>query len=343
MIKNKIYCKKKQWKKCYNLKQKIFVLTKIFIIAIVIGTLCSACSNEEKDNSNMEQLTADQKENFISALKECSMDPSQVNSLEKLEDWSNGQRYSFKYDNDILYIYFYDDSSIASINLSIGDLHIYDENYMSLNYNNFKITSDEKEEMQIKAQFKLDEYLKNSSSASYNWTSYQRTNEYFAIAGNVTAKNSFGQKVSTPAYVELKKENDKLNIIYVEIESKSVFGTKTLPNIERQPRQNTDASNDNSIILKDGTVGNYGKYDTMDGNQYLRFYVPTGTYKATALVKNSMFYVESIEIHKEGGYDTPTTYNTVNLKNKNDSQIIQVADGQCISLVIGTRIRLDRQ
>ena len=69
-----------------------------------------------------------------------------------------------------------------------------------------KITSDEKEEMQIKAQFKLDEYLKNSSSASYNWTSYQRTNEYFAIAGNVTAKNSFGQKLVHQLMLNLKKK-----------------------------------------------------------------------------------------------------------------------------------------
>ena len=181
-----------------------------------------------------------------------------------------------------------------------------------------------------------------SKIIQYNWSSYQRTNEYLGISGTVESNNSFGQKVKSSVFVAFKLQEDMLSLIYVEINGTGVYGTKVSVEVPRVERKVENTSTDNSITLKDGTLGTYGKYDIMDGNQYIRYYIPNGKYKVTALVKNSMFYVESIAIHKENGYDTPTTYNTINLKNKNDTQNIEITDGQCISLVMGTRIKLEK-
>lgn len=296
----------------------------------------------KSDYSNIKGLNKKQKQNFITALKECNIEPSKVKSLKKTSDWSNGTRYSFSYKGDTLWLYMYDDNTVSSINLSLTGLHLYDENYESLNYENYYINSETASLMQIRAEEQVGIYLKDESSAKYNWNSYQRTNEYFAISGNVEANNSFGQKVKSTAYVEFKLQDKSLHIVYIEINGTRMYGTKVVPQINRVERKNSDKSSETSITLKDGVLGNFGKYDTMDGKQYIRYYIPNGKYKATALVKNSMFYVESIAIHKENGYDTPTTYNTITLKKKNDSQIIEITDGQCISLVMGTRIKLEK-
>ena len=296
----------------------------------------------KSDYSNIKGLNKKQKQNFITALKECNIEPSKVKSLKKTSDWSNGSRYSFTYKGDTLWLYMYEDNTVSSINLSLTGLHLYDEKYESLNYENYYISSANASLMQIRAEEQVGIYLKDESSAKYNWNSYQRTNEYFAISGNVEANNSFGQKVKSTAYVEFKLQDNSLQIVYIETNGTRMYGTKVVPQINRVERKNSDKSSETSITLKDGVLGNFGKYDTMDGKQYIRYYIPTGKYKATALVKNSMFYVESIAIHKENGYDTPTTYNTITLKKKSDSQTIEITDGQCISLVIGTRIKLEK-
>lgn len=300
-------------------------------------------SNDDNDNyNNIKGLSKKGKNNLVAALKECNINPSNIKSFKEVNEWSNGTRYSFTYKGDKLWVYMYDDDTVSSINLSLGGLHLYDEKYESLDYENYHISSETASLMEIRAEEQIDIYLKDASSAKYNWSSYQRTNEYLGISGTVESNNSFGQKVKSSVFVAFKLQEDMLSLIYVEINGTGVYGTKVSVEVPRVERKVENTSTDNSITLKDGTLGTYGKYDIMDGNQYIRYYIPNGKYKVTALVKNSMFYVESIAIHKENGYDTPTTYNTINLKNKNDTQNIEITDGQCISLVMGTRIKLEK-
>ncbi len=299
--------------------------------------------SSKTEYSNIKGLNSKEKKNFISALKECSMEPSEVKYLKKSNDWSNGTRYSFSYKGDALWLYMYDDDTVSSINLSLGGLHIYDEKYESLNYNNYYISEENAAMMKVLGEEQVGTYLKDKSSAKYTWNSYQRTNEYFAIAGSVEAKNSFGQKVTSSTYVEFRMQSETLGVIYIEVENKAVYGSKQVPEIKRVERKKeTGSEASNTITLTDGALGEYGKYDTMDGKQYIRYYIPIGKYKATALVRNSMFYIDSIAIHKENGYDTPVSYATINLKNKGDSQNIEILDGQCISLVMGTKIKLEK-
>lgn len=92
------------------------------------------------------------------------------------------------------------------------------------------------------------------------------------------------------------------------------------------------------IKLTDGKKGKYGKYDLFDDEPYLRYYVPTGTYKVKCTTSGG-FYVETIKIHKEDGYDTPTTIKQVTILQGEKTKI-KVKKGQCISLYINTEIVL---
>lgn len=92
------------------------------------------------------------------------------------------------------------------------------------------------------------------------------------------------------------------------------------------------------IKLIDGKKGKYGKYDLFDGEPYLRYYVPAGRYKVKCKASGG-FYVETIKIHKEDGWDTPTTIKQVNISEGEQTKI-KVKKGQCISLYINTKIVL---
>lgn len=326
------------------MKKKLLVGLSILVGLFTI----TGCETREQNKSGSKTdfdevlaiLNENQKNNLKKALEECNIDYEKITNLIKKDDWSNGERYSFSYKNDTLWLYLNDDDTVNSINLNLGGLHIYDEKYESLNYDNYYISSENASLMQAKATEQIEIYLKDKSNAKYSWSSYQRTNEYYAISGTVTSNNSFGQPVSNTVYVEFKNQNESLSIVYISLNGANTYGSKVVPEIKRVERKVFGNSTDNKIVLSDGVVGNYGKYDTFDGKKYLRFHVPMGKYKVTALVKNSMFYIESIKLHKEDGYDVPTTYDTVNLSKKGDTQTIEVVDGQCISLVMGTKVEL---
>lgn len=334
------------------MKKKIFISLLILTLTFVV----TGCDSEENtnnntnyDNQNSEENTNNSKsfsalnkvqnDNFIKALEECNIKPEKVINLIKKDDWSNGQRFSFSYKNDTLWLYLNDDDTVSSINLNLGGLHIYDEKYESLNYEDYYISSDDASNMQLKAEEKIDELLKYPSTGKYTWNSYQRTKEYYKIVGSVKAKNSLNLDVENIIEVEFRKD-ENFSIVYVGIDGQAYYGKLIYPEVTRKEKIINDSSTTTEITLNDGVAGNYGKYDTMDGQQYLRYYVPNGKYKVTALVKNSMFYVESIAIHKEDGYDTPDTYNTVKLSVKGDTSEIEIKDGQCISLVMGTKVKL---
>ena len=102
--------------------------------------------------------------------------------------------------------------------------------------------------MEIRAEEQIDIYLKDASSAKYNWSSYQRTNEYLGISGTVESNNSFGQKVKSSVFVAFKLQEDMLSLIYVEINGTGVYGTKVSVEVPRVERKVENTSTDLSLI-----------------------------------------------------------------------------------------------
>lgn len=88
-------------------------------------------------------------------------------------------------------------------------------------------------------------------------------------------------------------------------------------------------------------MGDYGQYDTYDGEEYIRFYIPEGTYLIEALVNNSMVYLEKKEIYKnESGFDESEVVREVILTNAGDTDTITITSDSCISLTINSYVSL---
>lgn len=98
------------------------------------------------------------------------------------------------------------------------------------------------------------------------------------------------------------------------------------------------------IVLKYSELGEYGKYDIYDGNQYIRYYLPSGTYKAKALTENAMFFIVKQEIYKNSfGYDESATVSTTTLSKVGDTEIINIASDCCIELTINSSISFTKK
>lgn len=104
---------------------------------------------------------------------------------------------------------------------------------------------------------------------------------------------------------------------------------------------NEKEENVESIILSYDKEGEYGKYDLFDGEPYLRYYIPTGVYKVKCNIKGG-FYIESIEKHKEDGFETTDVIRQINMYKGEETEI-SIEEGQCIFLFINTEIELIRK
>lgn len=101
--------------------------------------------------------------------------------------------------------------------------------------------------------------------------------------------------------------------------------------------------NNTAITLKYNELGEYGKYVTFDGAQYIKYVLPAGEYEVSALVKNSMFFIEKSKVYKNSfGHDETETVSTVQLSEIGSKETITLKSDECISLVINAAISLKK-
>lgn len=103
---------------------------------------------------------------------------------------------------------------------------------------------------------------------------------------------------------------------------------------------NPDSS---AITLKYNELGEYGKYVTFDGEQYIKYVLPAGEYEVSALIKNSMFFIEKSKVYKNSsGHDETKTVSTIQLSETGSKKTITLKSDEWISLVINSAISLKK-
>ena len=215
-----------------------------------------------------------------------------------------------------------------------------------MNVNNFLFSSSARTTLGVKAEDKIKSYLKYPSTADFSWTEYEYARRYniYQIVGKVQAKNALGVEGEQKFTIEFKKQNNDFDVVYLNLGGKKYIGSGSqMKEVTRKEVQSSNKTSDNnSIVLKDGTLGKYGKKDNFDGEEYIRYYIPAGKYKVEAITKNAHFFVETIKLHKEDGWDTATTIKNIKLNESGDTTEFTITNEQCISLVIYTQIKLTK-
>ena len=302
-------------------------------------------TNKSINNKSLKAISNNKlKKNFIKACSEINMDVSKIRKLEKKEDWNSGPRYTFSYEGETFILYALDNGDVSSITITNSLLDkIYLDGYEPVNVKDFIFDFSTRNALQVKAEGKIKEYLKYPSSAKFKWMEYGYARRYdiFQITGKFTAKNAFGVEVNHDFVIEFRLSDGGYSVVYLNMNSEKYLGIGSqLKEIQRKEKEFQDQKADGTIIIKDGFLGTYGKKDKFDGEEYIRYYIPAGTYKVEALTKNAHFFIETIKLHKEDGWDTAATIKDVKLSKVGDIDEITINSEQCISLVIHTQIKL---
>lgn len=306
--------------------------------------------NDIKNYSNLKIITDEVlKDNFIDACSSINMNIDEVKNLKKVEDWNSGPRYTFNYSGNAFILYAHDNGNISSITIDNHNLYsIYLEGYEPYNVRDYLLSSSIIANLQITAESSIKSKLNNPDTADFHWFTsggYSKNNNIYIVTGKFEAKNSFGVKSESRFYIEEIIENGNYRVVYMTIDGKKYIGSKSqIKNIERKEIKLPEDTNTStkSIILKEGQKGEFGKEDLFDGEKYIRYYLPAGKYEIEAVTKNAQFFVETIALHKENGWDTATTIRKVKLTNLGDKDIIEITSSQCISLVTYTQIKLTK-
>ena len=287
------------------------------------------------------------KNNFVKACNQIKMDVSKIKDLEKKNDWNSGPRYTFTYDDGMFILYGLDNGDVSSITIANHLLDkIYLDGYEPLNVKDFIFGYSEKISLRVKTEEAIKSYLKYPSTADFDTYGFNYARRYniYQIQGTFKAKNLMGVELEHQYTIEFDISSGKTSLVYLNINNEIYYGKESrMKQIQRKELQKEEpTSDDGSIILKDGVIGTYGKKDKFDGEEYIRYYIPAGTYKVEALTKNAQFYIETVKLHKEDGYDTATIIKSVKLDSVGKTDEFTIKKDQCISLVIYTQIKLTK-
>lgn len=91
--------------------------------------------------------------------------------------------------------------------------------------------------------------------------------------------------------------------------------------------------------IKYGELGDFGKIDLYDGEEYIRYYLPAGDYTVVSPGGvMSGFYIEKTAIYKDGGWDNSDVVRDCTRMEANTPYDITVKSDECLSLVVGTTL-----
>lgn len=304
---------------------------------------------EETESNNIQATEIGQTDitynnsNFQKAVESIGMDFSNVKNIQNLEDWASGKRYSFMYDGFEYLVYELDNGEINSINTSNKRTKIYERGYVPLSYKDFEPDINILDDLQDDALRQLSKYIIGETSIKTKIGSmlYSRIYDYYSISGEIKAKNEISKENYTFTVDYIVNENS-FQCVYVAVDGKIYFGEDKTPEIKRtQLVTENEPEESNIIVLSYDKEGKYGQYDLFDGEEYLRYYIPSGKYNVKCNIRGG-FYIETIELHKEDGWDTATTISQI-MMSAGEEKEITIKDGQCISLIINTEIELVKE
>lgn len=186
---------------------------------------------------------------------------------------------------------------------------------------------------EIKLEGKLEENFKKAlKEAKMDFSKVRDFSQGVDWANGPRYQFTYVDKAKNLVYYVYAYEDGQISSI--------TTGTKEIYRNNNIVIENDDAE---AITLTYGQLGDYGKYVKFDGKKYMRYVLPAGKYEVSALVRNSMFFIEKTKIYKNSfGYDETKTVSTIDLKEVGETKTITLKKDEWINLTMNSSISIKK-
>ena len=274
-------------------------------LALSILSACGTATNTQKDNSTDDTVndTVDEKsedsgqafsDEFMSACADVGIDTAQIKNWEQIEDWVNGDRYTFSYKNHHFVVYFNYDGTVSSITLGSGiGTDIYKQGYAPYNVEDYLVDVNTAENLIPYAEELVKTTLNYPDTADFSlldWA-FGRNKNLYTLQSTLTAENGFGVEddIAFSAVFDMDADG---KCVYLDVGG-NVVKNELPAEPEREQiavEQTSTETEDGSIRLIDGELGEYGQYDP-NYPEYVDYYLPDGRYSVSNNAKNSIVMI----------------------------------------------------
>lgn len=336
-----------------GVSMKRLLIAFMLVIALLSCAACSDTESDSNDNSDSEAVSESVSEDneyiednlnkqgqkaFIKACKDINLDVNQIDSMEQLDDWASGERFTFGYKTANLKLYMLSDDSVDSI--SIYGVKVFKRGYEPYDINDYIIDYEMATDLQYWAKEDVKKYLNRPETADFGWFdwAYNRNGEVYGVKSTVKAKNFFNAKDKVSFVAQYKVTEDSHKLIYLELDGNVYCDNGRIKEKERKPldtgkKKSSKSSSNIRIVLSDGEKGEYGKLVESGGEKYYHYYVPNGDYKAVCKIPCTVFVV---------GED-PNDVKSSKALSENDTASISVPNGYHIELSMNGKIVLSKK
>ena len=302
---------------------------------------------EEENSVLLDVLSNDDLySDFLNACENIGLNTSEIKVFHQVDDWASGPRYSFVYMNLSLRLYCNMDSTVNSIKNGV-DTDIYKQGYEPYEISDYIVDSSVSSALKGEAEDLVTAQLNYPSTADFSWLNWniERNNDLYTLSNSLTAENAFGVEDKMTFNLAYQVTDDNYELVYFTlggIELKNNIPQIIPTERKKIAQENTDVIADNSTInLVYGELGDYGQTINLDGEDYIHFHVPSGSYTVTNNGKFCTIYLANDEYFKNAyGYMENEIFETLEFKEYNQSKPLTVSDSMHLELTINANITL---
>lgn len=321
---------------------------KIIFIAIGLSLFFTACSDDveqTQNNESNEEVTYTVErcvytDEFMSASSEIGLDVSKIKNLEFQGDWVGGSFYNFSYELNNGEIYCSVDNELDSINFS--DVKVYSKGYEFLSLNDYLVNTQISDELTTITRSKVEDKLNNPDTANFISFGYAHWGIYYGVSGSVEAQNAFGVKKELKFNLIYNIE-DNNSLVYFVLDNESIFGSMPDINPSRLSLDNSGNEVNNSegsFVIEDGVLGEFGQKVTLDGDSYIWFYIPSGTYEVSCEVNFCKVYLDGNDTYKNSdGYTETKNITTLQFTKDSGPQSLEIPSNSHIEVTIAAKLK----
>ena len=297
----------------------------------------SQAANQQQEETTMPQSNITPA--FSNACSVVGIDVNKIKNWEKVDDWFNGERYSFTYENMVLKVYFNFDGTVDSINIgNTTEMKLYEQGYEPYDIADYVVDADTAFSLIPLAEEQIKSHLNYPSTANFSlldWSYGRQKNTYY-LTSNLSAENGFGVQDDISFSCAYDVSGDNATLVYLEIDA-IVYINKLEALPERKaieaPEADNSSSTSSEIRLIDGQLGEYGKKDAVYP-EYINFFVPVGDYSVKNNAKISIVMIIDDKSNDEISRLTLSS---------GQSGDISIKSGQHIELTIYSDVSLTKQ